>query len=73
MRVGSSQLPISVSDGWLYLSLNTTVAVAGGNPPEDPGAGGGWVTAVWAETNRFTVDFDGTALDNGCQALHSHP
>lgn len=73
VRVGSPELPITTSEGWLYLSLNTTTFSFNNNPPEDPAAASGWVTAIWADGNRFTVGLDGTALDNGCQALHSHP
>jgi hypothetical protein len=72
-RVGSSAFPVPFDFGWLYLNLNTTVAAAGNNPPEDPAAAQAWVTAVMDAAGRFSVGFDAVQLDTACRALHFTP
>jgi hypothetical protein len=71
--VDSSALPVPFDFGWLYLDLNTTVAAAGNNPPEDPVAAQAWVTAVMDADGRFSVGFDAIQLDDACNALHFTP
>jgi hypothetical protein len=68
--VGSEELPASPDFGWLFLNLNTTVAAAGANPPEDPGAAQAWVSVLISAEGRFSVGFDAIQLDSACQASH---
>lgn len=70
-RVNGSALPVSFDFGWLYLDLNTTVAAAGNNPPEDPEAAQAWVTAAMSAEGRYAVGFDAIQLDSACSALHT--
>jgi hypothetical protein len=71
--VDSDIFPIPFDFGWLYLNLNTAVAAAGNNPPEDPTAAQAWVTAVMDAEGRFSVGFDAVTLDDACNALHFTP
>ena len=60
--------------GWIFLNLNATVAAAGANPPEDPGAAQAWVMAVTADkTGRMTVGYDAIQYDSACSSLHLKP
>jgi hypothetical protein len=72
-QVDGSDLPVTPGFGWLYLDLNTTVAAAGSNPPEDPAAAQAWVTAVMTAEGRFAVGFDAIQLDSACRANHVVP
>jgi hypothetical protein len=56
--VGGDDFPVTPDFGWVYLNLNTSVAAAGANPPEDPAAAQAWVTAVISAEGRFSVGFD---------------
>jgi hypothetical protein len=56
--------------GWIYLNLNTTVAAAGSNPPEDPSAAQAWVSTLMSAEGRFSVGFDAIHLDSACDASH---
>jgi hypothetical protein len=69
--VDGEDFPVSFDFGWLFLNLNTTVAAAGANPPEDPLAAQAWVTAVMDADGRFSVGFDAIQLDNATNASHS--
>jgi hypothetical protein len=71
--VGGSALPVPFDFGWLFLNLNTVVAAAGANPPEDPSAAQAWVTAVMDAEGRFSVGFDAIQLDSACNATHGQP
>jgi hypothetical protein len=71
--VGGSSLPVPYDFGWMYLNLNTTVAAAGNNPPEDPRAAQAWVTLEMKSQGRFSVGYDAVQLDSACQALHFIP
>jgi len=71
--VDTAALPVPFDFGWLYLNLNTTVAAAGNNPPEDPAAAQAWVTVVMDADGRFSVGFDAIQLDDACNALHFTP
>jgi len=71
--VGGADLPVPFSFGWLYLDLNTTVAPAGNNPPEDPAAAQAWVTVEMKAQGRFSVGFDAIQLDSACLASHFAP
>ncbi len=69
--VDGEDFPVSFNFGWLFLDLNTTVAAAGSNPPEDPTAAQAWVTTVMDASGRFSVGFDAIQLDSACNANHS--
>ena len=71
--VDGADFPVTPSFGWLFLNLNTTVAAAGANPPEDPTSAQAWVTAVMDAQGRFSVGFDAIQLDNATDANHSIP
>ncbi len=68
--VDGEDLPVSFDFGWIFLNLNTTVAPAGSNPPEDPAAAQAWVTVVMDASGRFSVGFDAVQLDSACAADH---
>jgi hypothetical protein len=70
-EVGGTEFPVTPSFGWLYLNLNTTVAAAGANPPEDPGAAQAWVTTQMDAEGRFSVGYDAIKLDSACNANHA--
>jgi hypothetical protein len=72
-RVGGPELPVPFEFGWLYLNLNTTVAAAGANPPEDPAAAQAWVTTVMNAQGRFSVGFDAVQLDSATNVRHVTP
>ena len=73
-EVGGADLPVAPYNfGWLYLNLNTTVTVAGNNPPEDPAAAQAWVTVEMKAGGRFSVGYDAVKLDSACIALHFAP
>jgi hypothetical protein len=73
-EVGGADLPVApYSFGWLYLNLNTTVAVAGAVPPEDPRAAQAWVTVEMKAGGRFSIGYDAVKLDSACMALHFSP
>ena len=69
--VDSEDFPVSFDFGWVFLDLNTSVAAAGANPPEDPTAAQAWVTVVMDADGRFSVGFDAIQLDNATNANHS--
>jgi hypothetical protein len=71
--ISGSDFPVPFDFGWLYLDLNTTVAAAGNNPPEDPGAAQAWVTTVMNAGGRFSVGYDAIQLDSACNANHTVP
>jgi hypothetical protein len=72
-RIGSAAFPVPFNFGWIYADLNTSVAAAGANPPEDPTAAQGWITVVMDALGRFSVGFDAVQLDSACQANHDDP
>jgi hypothetical protein len=69
--VDGEDFPVSFDFGWIFMNLNTTVATAGANPPEDPAAAQAWVTVVMDASGRFSVGFDAIQLDSACTASHS--
>jgi hypothetical protein len=69
--VDGEDFPVSFDFGWIFMNLNTTVAAAGSNPPEDPAAAQAWVTVVMDASGRFSVGFDAIQLDSACNASHS--
>ena len=72
-QVGGGDFPVDFTFGWLYLNLNTTVAAAGSNPPEDPAAAQAWVTTEMDASGRFSVGYDAIQLDSACTASHFTP
>jgi hypothetical protein len=71
--IDGAAFPVPFDFGWLYLDLNTTVTIAGSNPPEDPVAAQAWVTASMSAEGRFAVGFDAIQLDNATNANHTTP
>ena len=69
--VDGEDFPVSFDFGWIFMDLNTTVAAAGSNPPEDPLAAQAWVTVVMDASGRFSVGFDAIQLDSACNASHT--
>jgi len=69
--VDGEDLPVPFDFGWLYLNLNTTVAAAGANPPEDPAAAQAWIETVMDADGRFSVGFDAIQLNNATNASHT--
>jgi len=69
--VDGEDFPVSFDFGWIFLNLNTTVAAAGSNPPEDPAAAQAWVTVVMDASGRFSVGYDAIQLDSACTASHT--
>ena len=73
VAVNGEALPVPTDFGWIFLNLNTTVAAAGTNPPEDPAAAQAWVTVTMDAEGRFSVGFDAVLLDDACNARHFAP
>ncbi len=71
--VGGVDLPVPFAFGWMVLDLNTTVAAASGNPPEDPAAAQAWVVTVMDASGRFSIGYGAIQLDSACAASHSVP
>lgn len=73
-RVGGNRLPVPHDSGWLYLNLNTAVAQAGANPPQDPAAAQAWVSVVTrSDAGRISVGYDAMRYDSACSPKHSDP
>ena len=74
VKVGGNALPVPHNSGWIYLNLNTAVAQAGANPPEDPSAAQAWVSvATRSADGKYTVGYDAMRYDSACNANHSDP
>lgn len=69
--IGGEAFPVPYTFGWIFLNLNTTVAAAGSNPPEDPAAAQAWVEVVMDANGRFSVGFNAIQLDNATVASHA--
>ena len=63
-------LPADADFGWIYTSLNASVAAAGANPPEDPAAAQAWVSTISTAEGRFSVGHPAIRLDGACDAFH---
>jgi hypothetical protein len=72
-RIGGPEFPVPFDFGWIYMNLNTTVAAAGANPPEDPAAAQAWVIDPMRAQGRFSVGFGANQLDSAAGASHSTP
>jgi len=73
VQVGGSAFPVPFTFGWLYLDLNTTVAAAGNNPPEDTAAAQAYVIAEYEANGHFAAGVDAVKLDSACTANHFVP
>jgi hypothetical protein len=73
VAVGGAQLPVPFIFGWLFLDLNTTVAVDPNVPPADRHAAQAWVVATQASHAHFAVALDAYRLDSACSANHAFP
>ncbi|HEV8579494.1 MAG TPA: hypothetical protein VGX68_10475, partial [Thermoanaerobaculia bacterium] len=71
--IGGADFPVPFDFGWIYMNLNTTVAAAGANPPEDPAAAQAWVIDPMRAQGRFSVGFGANQLDSATGANHSTP
>jgi hypothetical protein len=71
VTVGSSELPTSFQFGWIYLNLNTTVAPAGANPPEDPSVAQAFVSAHQKGVGRYSTGWPAVMLDSAKGVLHT--
>jgi hypothetical protein len=72
-HVGGPALPVPFNFGWMYLDLNTTVAAAGTNPPEDPAAAQAWVSITMSAFGHYSVGYPAIKLDSACKAQHFVP
>jgi hypothetical protein len=78
VSVATTALPTSFASGWLFLNLNTFVAAAGANPPEDPAATQAWVTVLQRvrqgpNGGRYEVGYRALRLDSARSASHFIP
>jgi hypothetical protein len=85
VKVGGPALPVPFEFGWIYLDLNTSVAPAGSNPPEDPLAAQAFVIVGMDAVNTapppigsqvqglFRVGFPAVTLDSAASATHFAP
>jgi hypothetical protein len=73
VKMGGNALPFPGAAGWAYLNLNTAVAAAGANPPEDPDAAQAWVSVLDRDGGNFLSGYDAMRYDSACQAKHSNP
>ncbi len=67
VTVGGDALPTPFDFGWIYMNMNTMVAPAGANPPENPLAAQAWVSAL-TTSGRYTVGARATRLDSAKDA-----
>ncbi len=71
VKVDGPSLPISFTEGWLYLNLNTTVVGAAGIPFEDPAAAQAWVTVHKDSKGKYSVQTRAIPLDSATEVLHT--
>jgi hypothetical protein len=63
--VGSAALPSPFAEGWIWLNLNQSSAVAGPNPPSDPLASQAWVISIHNTSGTLGgVAVPGIQIDN---------
>jgi hypothetical protein len=72
-KVNGDSFPVPFQFGWLFLNLNTVVASAGSNPPEDPEAAQAWIETTMSAQGRFSVGYDAIQLDSATVAAHGAP
>lgn len=71
VKVDGPSLPISFTEGWLYLDLNTTVVGAAGVPFEDPAAAQAWVTVNKDSKGKYSVQTRAIPLDSATEVTHN--
>jgi hypothetical protein len=83
-KIGGIAFPVPFDFGWLSLNLNTVVAAAIGDPPEDPLAAQAWVTVEMFATEvspqlakgggsgRFSGGFAAVRKDSASTAMHKN-
>ena len=76
VTLSTTSFPVTFASGWLFLNLNTAVAPAGPNPPEDPLASQAWVTVLHRvlqgeNGGRYEVGFRAIRLDSAQNASHT--
>jgi len=64
VKVGSAELPVPYTWGWIYFNLNTVVAAAGAVPPENPAAAQGWIFVVQDPRGRFSLGYPALQLES---------
>jgi hypothetical protein len=75
MNAATMGIPATTKMGWMYMNLNSTVAPAGSNPPEDPAAAQSHVTLLRTHKNtaRLNSGAVATPLDSAASASHFTP
>jgi hypothetical protein len=63
-QVNGASLPVPFPYGWLFLDLNTSVAAAGNNPPEDPAAAQAFVSIIMSAEPPTAVHGESQAKIN---------
>lgn len=79
VTLGSAELPVPFSQGFLYLNLNTAVAGAESSPLEDPNAAQSWVEVIEEERDtgnygvrgRSAIGKPATCLSNASSTTHA--
>jgi hypothetical protein len=71
VTVGGNDLPTSFQFGFVYLNLNTSVAPAGANPPEDPLAAQAFVSAHQKGVGRYSTGWPAVMLDSAKGVAHT--
>jgi hypothetical protein len=67
--IDGPSLPISFTEGWIYLNLNTTVPGVS-VPAEDPAAAQAWVTVDKNSKGKFSVQTRAVPIDSATDVLH---
>jgi hypothetical protein len=67
--IDGPSLPVSFTEGWLYLNLNTTVPGVL-VPAEDPAAAQAWVTVDKNSKGKFSVQTRAIPIDSATDVLH---
>jgi hypothetical protein len=75
MNAATMGFPATTKMAWAFMNLNSTVAAAGSNPPEDPAAAQSHVTVLRAHKNtaRLNSGAVATPLDSAVSASHFTP
>jgi hypothetical protein len=73
VHVGGSTLPVPYSSGWLYMDLNTSVALAGNNPPVDGTVSQAWVLTSSTLGGQLHVGDQAIRYDSACRPRHYGP
>ena len=71
VAIDGPSLPVSFTEGWIYLNLNTTVAAAPTTPVEDPAAAQAWVTVDKNSKGKFSVQTRAIPIDSATEVVHT--